>query len=371
MEATPWVAFDTEFVSEYTYYPELCLIQVATPEGLWVVDPVELSDLNPFWQALCEGDHLTIVHAGREEILFCQRAVQATPKHWFDAQLAAGMVGLEYPASYGKIIQKLLDQRLTKGETRTDWRRRPLTRAQLEYALNDVIYLKPVHAALVDRLEDLGRRAWFAEETTAWQYRVLEVDTKERWRRVSGAGNLSAKKLAIVRELWQWREAEAQRRDVPVKRVLRDDLIVELARRDSASVDQIRAIRGMQRRDLSVHVPALAKCIQAAAGQRVDTGRNPRKELPRQVDAIAQFLNTALASICREQAISPQIVGTVQDVKDLVIDRLELGGSTQPKLLSTWRREFAGEALIEAIDGKLSLRIGDPRSEFPIRLDRN
>lgn len=371
MQSTPWIAFDTEFVSEYTYYPELCLIQVATQDGLWVVDSLELSDVRGFWQSLCQGDHLTIVHAGREELLFCHRAVQAAPKNWFDAQLAAGMAGLEFPASYGKIVLRLLDQRLAKGETRTDWRRRPLSRSQLEYALHDVIYLKPIHDELTRRLEQRGRLKWLEEETASWRHRVLEVDTKERWRRVSGAGSLHGQKLVIVRELWKWRESEAQRRNVHPKRVLRDDLIVELARRGQGNRDRIRAIRGMQRRDLKEHIADITQCIQAAAGMQIDSRDTPpRPELPKQADSIAQFLATALASICREQSIAPQIVGTMQDVKDLVAQHLGFRVGAQPKLLTDWRYEIAGEVLIKALDGKLSLRIRDPLSEFPVSIEQ-
>ncbi|MEM8679436.1 MAG: HRDC domain-containing protein [Planctomycetota bacterium] len=369
MQSAEWIAFDTEFVSEFSYYPELCLIQMATPGQLWVIDPMQLTELDAIWTALCDGDHLTLVHAGREEILFCHRAVSRTPQRWFDAQLAAGMVGLEYPAAYGTIIFRLLGEKLSKGETRTDWRRRPLTPSQLEYALNDVLYLQPVHAKLIQRLDEMQRQDWFDDETQQWQRRLLEVNTKERWRRVSGSGNLNPRKLAIVRELWQWREAEAQRRNVPAKRVLRDDLIVELARRESADPEQIRAIRGMQRRDINQHVQALARCISLGQKQRVEKQRQKPVALPKQVDAIAQFLSTALASLCRTRAISPQIVGTMQDVKDLVVYHLGLAELEPPKLVSGWRHDFVGKTLIDAIDGKLSLRIGDPRSEFPISID--
>ena len=132
------IAFDTEFVSEDTYRPQLCLVQVAAAGKLAVIDPLSARDLRPFWELLVDPKRETIVHAGREELLFCIAAVGAPPARLFDLQIAAGLVGYEYPAGYGSLMSKLLGVRPQKGETRTDWRRRPLSSQQLDYALDDV-----------------------------------------------------------------------------------------------------------------------------------------------------------------------------------------------------------------------------------------
>ena len=159
-----FIAFDTEFVSEDTYRPDLCLIQVAADDRLAVIDPRDLDSVARFWEVLCDGDHQTIVHAGREEFRFCLSAVGRRPNRLFDTQLAAGLIGLEYPSSYGKLITRLLDKALSKGETRTDWRRRPLSERQVEYALQDVVYLQPLFHALTAELSRLERRDWMIEE---------------------------------------------------------------------------------------------------------------------------------------------------------------------------------------------------------------
>ena len=136
-----WIALDTEFVSEHTYRPELCLIQVSTPQRLAMIDTIVVRDVRPFWQAVVEGDHETIVHAGRGEMEFCLQDVDRLPKNLFDVQLAAGLAGIEYPAGYGTLVSKLLGEASEKHETRTDWRKRPLSKRQLDYAVQDVYYL--------------------------------------------------------------------------------------------------------------------------------------------------------------------------------------------------------------------------------------
>ncbi|MES1213310.1 MAG: HRDC domain-containing protein, partial [Singulisphaera sp.] len=237
------IAFDTEFVSEDTYRPQLCLVQVAAAGRLVVIDPLKITDMSPFWRVLAEGGHETIVHAGRQEIEFSLAAIGRVPNRLFDVQIAAGLVGLEYPASYGSLVSKLLGIIAQKGETRTDWRRRPLSDRQLEYALADVDHLAEMREKLGQRLERLKRTSWFDTEMADWLTDVQNAQNRERWRKVSGSSSLPPRGLATVREIWLWREAEAARRNCPVKRVLRDDLIVELARRRSTDPKQIRAIR--------------------------------------------------------------------------------------------------------------------------------
>ena len=204
------IGFDTEFVSEFTYLPDLCLVQVEYDGRLAVIDSHAVDDMKPFWQALVEGDHETICHAGREEFRFCVHSVEDAPKIWFDVQLAAGMIGLEYPISYGKLLQRLLKTNLPKGETRTDWRRRPLTAAQIEYALHDVIHLPQLCDLIKERLDELGRLDWYETEAIAWQENVRASEKRERWRKISGTSGLPARTLSIVKELWRWRDTEAR-----------------------------------------------------------------------------------------------------------------------------------------------------------------
>lgn len=375
LAACPSIAFDTEFVSEHTYRPQLCLIQVAAGDELSVIDPLALDDLTPFWQVLTVPGHETIVHAGREEIGFCLTAVGKPPAQLFDVQLAAGFIGLEFPAGYGNLISKLLGLVPRKGETRTDWRRRPLSDRQVDYALEDVRHLAPLRDKLHARLNELERLHWFVGEMTAFINEVDESRRRERWRKVSGSSGLSGRSQAIVRELWLWRDREAARRDCPVRRVLRDDLIVELAKRRSADPKQVRALRGMERGDLQRLLPGLCKAIEAALEvPETDCPGVLRREASPQLTMLGQFLSSALSSICRAAEVSPSLVGTANDVRDLVAFQLgeyEGAGRELPVLAQGWRAEVVGQLLDDLLAGKVSIRIRDPRAEQPLSFERD
>jgi len=367
----PSIAFDTEFVSEDTYRSELCLIQVAAGERLAVVDPLAVGDTAPFWERLAAAGHETIVHAGREEFCFSLAIVGRRPARLFDVQIAAGLVGCEYPAGYGSLLNKLLGKSPQKGETRTDWRRRPLSQHQLEYALDDVRYLPDLRDRLHEQLEKLGRTAWMEAEMAAWQDEVESSRSREKWRRVSGINGLSARSLAIVRELWRWREKEAERRDLPVRRVLRDDLIVELARRQTADAKRIQAVRGLERGDLKRLLPEIARHIDIALhSPECDFPHFERREVPQQLNVLGQFLATALTSICRAARLAPSLVGTANDVRDLIAFRLGYGPDEPPQLARGWRAEVVGQQLDDLLAGRTSIRIVDPESEEPLEFER-
>ncbi len=367
------VALDTEFVSEHTYRPQLCLVQLAVDGRAAIVDPLEVQDLEPLWRALVEGRHQTIVHAGREEIVFSLNATGAVPADLFDVQIAAGLIGLEYPAGYGTLVQKLLNQSPPKGETRTDWRRRPLSEQQLQYALSDVAYLEPMRDQLATRLDQLQRLPWLAEEMQRWVEQVRAGQGAERWQRVSGIANLSPRIKAIVRELWRWREGESERRNMPPRRVLRDDLLVELARRQTTDPKRIRAVRGMDRADLRRAYDQLADCIRR--GQQVPDRDLPqklrRRQLPPQITTLGQFLASALGSLCHAANLAPSIVGNPTDVRDLIAYRLGYfhQHDPPPALTVGWRAQVIGSALDDLLAGKLAIRITDPAGEEPLALE--
>ncbi len=324
------LALDTEFVSEYSYRAELCLLQVAWPGtghrgvALAVIDAQRTGDLAPFWALLAEAGRETVVHSGREEMLFCQRAIGRWPAGVFDVQIAAGLVGYEYPASYGSLVSKVLGVAAAKGETRTDWRRRPLSPHQLAYALDDVRHLLPMADKLRGRHKRLGRLAWLEEETSQWLEQLEANLPRHRWRNVPRIGSLSRRELGVLRALWHWRDEMALRSNKPPQKVLRDDLIVELARRATPDPQRIQAVRGLDRRDFRPLIPQLARCIEEAL-------RLPEEDLPRvarkhrespQRSLLGQFLTASLASVCRRNHLAPSIVGTASDVRELLAYRL-------------------------------------------------
>lgn len=366
------VGFDTEFVSEDTFRPQLCLVQVITDEGMAVVDPLAVPDLTPMWNALANGDHVSICHAAREEINFSLTAINRPPARVFDTQLAAAFCSNEYPGAYSTVVARILGKTPAKGEQRTDWRRRPLSTEQIKYALEDVRYLIPLYEELNARIERLGRRSWFEEESASFLAEVSNARSRQRWRKVSGIGNLAPRNLAIVRELWLWRQEEAERRDIPPRRVLRDDLIVELAKRKSSDVSKIRDLRGMTYRSLKHVLDEIAACIERGLSAPLDEIKPPRSgAMPSQLNLLGQVLVPAITSVCRRQQIAASLACTATDIREMIAYQIGFGdrnATELPVLAQGWRAELIGTLIDDLLSGRKAIRIDDPRSEHPLDL---
>ncbi len=366
-----WIAMDTEFVSEDSYRPELCLIQVAAPDGMALIDTVAIEDITPFWKALTEGNHETIVHAGRGDLEFCLRSVAQRPKRLFDTQVAAGLIGIEYPIGLRNLILKVVGDRSKKHETRTDWRRRPLSERQIEYALDDVRHLREIADYLHGRLNQLDRAGWLREEMERWQDEVERSIQQERWRRLSGGSGMDRKSLALARALWRWRELEAERRNIPARRVLRDDLLVELAKRQTSDPKRIRAVRGFERRNLVKVIPDIAQCIaEALELPEEDWPTKVLSESKPQLSVLGQFLFSALGSIARQSQLAPSLVGGPNDVRDLITYRTaDRRRGEVPALSVGWRAELVGNLFDDLLSGKIAVRVDDPTSDHPLAFD--
>lgn len=369
------IGIDTEFVSEDTFHPHLCLIQIATEHELAAIDPLAVRDLTPFWKVMTAGDHVTVLHAGREELNFFLRSpLETLPHSIYDVQIAAGFCSTEFPSSYSSVVSKFLGNQPAKGEQRTDWRRRPLSTAQLNYALEDVRYLLPLYKKLSQILKNLNREEWLADELRLWQDEIVAANSRRDWRRVSGIGKLSPRNLAIVRELWNWRQAEAQRRNLPPKRILRDDLIVEIAKRKIDSPDQIMAIRGMDRGGAKRKAHELAAAVtRGLEGPTEKLSRGSRTdELPSQLNLLGQFLAPALGTICRRADIATSMVGTATDVRELIAYRMGVtrGEDEIPVLAQGWRAELVGNVIDDLLAGKRSIRITNALAEDPLVFEK-
>ena len=366
------IGFDTEFVSEDTFRPELCLVQVVADDVLAVIDPQHVGDLRPFWEILADGNHVTIAHAAREEINFCMTAVGKPPANLFDTQLAAGLCSPEFPAAYSSVVQRFLNKRPDKGEQRTDWRRRPLSEGQIHYALEDVRYLFPLHDKIINRLTKRDRLTWLDDETTDFVQEVIDARSRQKWRKVSGIGSLSVRSLAVVRELWLWRQQEAERRDLPPKRVLRDDLLVELAKRQTDREDKIRSIRGMTHGQLKKAIPLIAQAVTRGMEADLKDIKGPRrKPPPPQLNLLGQFLAPAISSLCARAEVATSLACTATDIRELISHRLGFSNSSDepPALLSGWRSELIGNLIDDLLAGNKSIRIGDPLSSEPLEFD--
>lgn len=373
IEDCEYLAFDTEFVSENRYRPQLCLVQVATPLGLAIIDTLSVGDMTPFWNLVCRQIPQCIVHAAREEFLFCRREAKARPRNLIDLQLLAAFAGFDYPAAYSSLVSQILGERLVKGETRTDWRQRPLSKKQIHYALQDVAHLYPMYQVLQSQVAKLGREAWYKEEIDEWQRRLEIADSEAQWHKLPGISKLNPRELAIVRELFFWREEEAERRERTPRKILPDDLIVELAKRGEHQPARLTAIRGLTQRVSSRHIPELGEVVAKALAL-------PESELPAKLEQLpnpnigilGQFLTTSLTLICHERRIAPSLVATAQDLRQLAAWKMGLINrqDEKPFLMRGWRREFLADLIEDVIKGRLALRVHNPKSAAPVQLVR-
>ena len=368
LQDAPVIAFDTEFISENRYYPQLCLVQIAAGQLLALIDPLSVGNLASLWELFCDGRREIVVHACRSEMDFCYRAIGRMPTRLFDVQLAAGFLGCDYPTGYGTLLEHFLHVDLPKAESRTVWSKRPLTPLQIEYALGDVLYLERLAQTQKKRLEKLGRLQWCEEENERVKQNLQANFEQPRWRNLPKSTRLKPRELAILRELWYWREQIAKSRNTPASRILRDDLVVELARRGTSDAKRISAVRGMQRSDL----PRILPEISAAAERGLAL---PKDELPSMADRLSypqysvmsQFLYAALCSKCKQEKISPQLVGGPGDVRELIAaENGTLPAGVAPKLLDGWRAKLIGSFLNDLLCGRKSIRLDRLRPEDPL-----
>jgi ribonuclease D len=368
LASCPQLGFDTEFVGEHTYHPRLCLVQVATPETLFVIDPLSVGPLDAFWDIIVDPAHLVVVHAGREEVRLCHVWTGRAPGNLFDLQIAAGLVGLAYPLSHGALVSQLLGVQLGKGETLTEWRIRPLTRQQLRYAFDDVRYLLPLWQRLAAHLEQRGRSTWAREEFARLAVQAApEEPATERWRKLRGLGTLDRRGLAIVRELYHWRNETAARLNRPARTIVRDDLLIEIARRNPSRPRDLGVIRGLPHRHLTAIVEVVERVRALPEEARPLVAE--REQDPPQLPLITNVLTAVLGDFCAKNQLAANLVANNQDIRLLVRSRLQGVALPADSLLGQgWRSQQVLPELQAVLDGRRTVRIADVTREAPFVL---
>ena len=357
------LALDTEFVGEDTFVPRLELIQVATATTAAVIDFPAVQakgSLDAFWELICDNKIEKIVHAGRQDLdLFATHAGQI-PKPFFDTQIAAAMVGYGAQVAYANLVQRLHGTKLAKAHTFTNWSARPLSDDQIAYALEDVEFLLSIHTHLQDRLNSLGRLEWVGEEFARLETAVGEKsrEPQERYQRIRGWDTLKAKGAAVLRELAAWREAEARRRNVPRGRVMRDEVLLQLARHPPKSVSELRGLRGVHSSEVDRHGEHLLGTITSAlalpptAWPEVPRERKPDPEST----GIVELLQAVLKARAAEEGIAPTMLATSSDLQTLVEAKQNRATIDVP-ILRGWRRQLAGDLLLKVLDGAVAITV--------------
>jgi ribonuclease D len=363
----PLIGFDTEFVGEDAYRPELCLVQVSSADALYVIDPFSCGSLAAFWELLHDPNRVTVVHAGREDVRLCLFESGKPPANVFDVQIAAGLVGMTYPIGYAGLVHDLLRQRMQKGETLTDWRKRPLTPAQVRYAYDDVRYLLPAHKKLTDRLTKRKRLDWAREEFAAAVKKAVTSDANvERWRKVKGIGALDRRGLAVAREVYGWRDKFAERINRPPRFVVRDDLLIEIARRAPTRAEDLQSLRGIPRNQEEAILEAVrrAKALPPNECPEPET----RDSEPPNVVLLANLLSVVLNDFCGRHKLASNLVASGADLKAVVRSRAFDEPLADIPLSRGWRSRAVLPELMALLTGETAIRVADPKSLDPLEL---
>ena len=365
------VAFDTEFVSESTYRPELGLLQFATDERSVAVDPLSVGDMSPWWEIMSDDQTTVVVHGGQAEIRFCLHQIGKPPRKLWDIQLAEGFRGRSYPLSYAAIVQRVLNQHVDSSQTRTDWLRRPLSTDQLKYALEDVDHVLNIWRRQTAWLVKHGRMQWVESEIQRMIDDIVADDEMAPWHRLSGTHKLSRRELAVLQRLATWREEEAAFRNRPVRRVLRDDLVIDLAKRKPQTVAQALATRDLNRPEYKRRLEDMVNVIiEALAIPDKDLPtkiRSRRQESSSDEQVISKLLSLSLSNRCAELDISQTLVANNKDLAELVRHhRFGEHDNGKPRILDGWRQEVCGQLLLDVMDGKVGFRVAPANSSTPL-----
>lgn len=351
-----WFALDTEFIREDTYWPQLCLIQIATDAHVACIDPLALDSLGPLYEILADPAITKVLHAAYQDLEVFYQATGQLPAPVFDTQLAAPLLGFPEQAAYGRLVEALLDVRLTKGHARTDWRERPLPAAALRYAADDVRYLVPLYQALEQGLAARQRLPWLQEEfarlTDAARF---ERAPEDAWRRLKGIERLSGAGRAVVRALARWREYQARNDNVPRGRILRDEALIDLARALPADRKQIGRLRSLRGRPLERYGADLLALIAEAREQSppaLPSATTAAPPLDERAIALVEALEAVAHLRCAEHEVNPAVVVSRRELRRIA------GGERAENILSGWRAELVADPLDAFMDGRLALRHG-------------
>ncbi|MDX1710040.1 MAG: ribonuclease D [Rhodovibrionaceae bacterium] len=357
-----FIAVDTEFLRDNTYWPQLCLVQVGGPDEVAAIDTLAGIDLQPLVDLLNDESVLKVFHAGRQDLEIFFHLTGRLPHPIFDTQVAAMVCGFGDQVGYDTLARKLVGARIDKASRFADWSKRPLTERQLEYALADVIHLRPIYEKLSRKLEKSGRAGWLAEEMAVLTHPDTYKLTPElAWRRLKTKSS-NRRYLAVLRALAAWRETEAQRRDIPRNRVLRDEQLQDIAAHRPTSVKELARTRGLGRDFAGGRTGAsLLAAIEAAMALPESELPEPRQreETPLGLGPLVELLKVLLKMKSEEHDVAHRLIASSADLEAIAAD-----DNADVPALSGWRREIFGEDALALKHGKLAMTAQGTRVEL-------
>ncbi|WP_299864609.1 ribonuclease D [uncultured Hoeflea sp.] len=359
LAAHDFVTVDTEFLRETTYWPELCLIQMAGPEDDGIVDPLAQGiDLQPFYDLMADTSVVKVFHAARQDIEIIVNRGDLVPHPIFDTQVAAMVCGFGDSISYDQLVSRITGAHIDKSSRFTDWSRRPLSDKQLDYALADVTHLRDVYAELLGRLTAEGRSHWVADEMAILESRATyEIDPADAWRRLKMRVRKPIE-LCVLQHIAAWREREARSRNVPRGRILKDDALYEVAQQQPKTEEALGRLRTIPRGwERSAQGAKLTEIVS----QALETPKEELPKLPRQrqapegAQAAVELLRVLLKLTVERENVAAKIIATADDLEAIAAQ----GDDADVGALKGWRRELFGERALKLIRGELALKFSD------------
>ncbi|QIE54590.1 ribonuclease D [Pikeienuella piscinae] len=362
MAQATYVTIDTEFMRERTYWPQLCLVQIARPldadgaENAVLIDPLAGLDLAPLFDLMRDPAVTKVFHAARQDVEIFVNLMGEVPSPIFDTQIAAMVCGFGDQAGYETLVRKLAGARLDKSSRFTDWARRPLSEKQLAYAAGDVTHLRVIYEKLAAQLEETGRAAWVASELETLRAReTYVVEPEDAWRRIK-TRSTDPRFLGVVHTLARWREATAQERDQPRGRILKDEAILEIAASRPTSREKLLESRALQREGRKPEtLEAILAMVAEGVANPVKAPPAPERARPKAGgQALADLLRVLLKAKADDLGVAQRLIASAAD-----LDALAHEETPEVKALNGWRREAFGEDAIRLRRGEIALSAGE------------
>ena len=358
LSKSDYVTVDTEFLRDKTYYSKLCLIQIADDNEYHAIDTLAGGlDLAPFYDLMTNENVVKVFHAAKQDIEIFVNQANVVPKPLFDSQIAAMVCGFGDSIGYEKLVMALCNKTLDKSTRFTDWSRRPLTQRQIDYALGDVTHLRTTYKKLKEKLEQSGREHWLSEEIGD----MLNIDTytiqpKDAWKRIK-IRNSNRRFNAIVHRIAEWREEEAQRRNMPRNRIMRDEVLLELSAVRPTHTNALTSIRGLG-----------ANFASSKSGKDIINAIKESLELPddalpkissrkppsHNTDPIVELLKVLLKIVCKSENVAPKLLANVED-----LEKIAESDDADVKALHGWRYDLFGKNAIALKNGEVAFAIKD------------
>lgn len=354
INSAPWIAVDTEFLREKTYYPIFCLLQIATPDWVVCVDPIALPDLSDVFAAINKPETIKVLHSCRQDLeIFYQLTGQPTYPV-FDTQIAAPLLGLQENIGYAMLVSHFLAINLSKAHTRTNWSARPLSKEQIEYAANDVIYLCKIYQIMRQTLEDMGRLAWLDKDFEQLKDPNLhQVLPANAWLKIKGNNKLTKEQLAVIQALSAWREQAAQAENKPKNWLIKDDLLIELAKLQPTTVAELAKVYRIGERVTKRYGEVLCQLINAEKDQppipladKIKTTKKTQGQ-----EAVLDVLTAIVRMRAAENSINPSWLASRKNLEKLLFD------DADNALLSGWRYNMVGQELQGLLSGKYKVSL--------------